>query len=131
MQCSRAIRGRRSKEELASSVSWRLAPECLVFVDVADDNAERIGEEHGVGDFAAEAIDDVGGPTLAALLLLIARRVEDLLKLDVSAIRGLPGIVENDGFDLDVYVGCAGIEQKRLESLRFVHAGECGRLHLI
>ena len=96
-------------------------------MDVADDDAERIGEQHGVRYLIAEAINDVRGPAFPALLLLVAERVEDLFKLDVGAIRGLPRIVEHHGFDLDVHIGRAGIEQEGLKRLGFGDARQgCG-----
>src|SRR5581483_1964753 len=109
----------------------RLAPECLVFVDVADNEAERIGEEHGVRYCIAEAVKDIRGPTFAALFGSVAGRAEDLLELNLGTIGLLAQIDEIDRFDLDVYVRRAGVEQKRLQGLLLVHPLESGGLQLV
>src|SRR5579859_4252042 len=96
-----------TKTALASIAS---APECLVLVDVADDEAERIGEQHLVGHLLTEAVNDIGGPALALLFLLVAEGVENLFELDMGAVRGLASVVEHDGFNLDVHVRSAGVE---------------------
>src|ERR1039457_5283905 len=85
-----------TKTALASMAS---VPERLVFVDVADDEAERIGQEHSVRHFLAEAVHDVRSPAFTALFLLIAERVEDFFKLDVSAIRSLPRVFQDHCLD--------------------------------
>src|ERR1700749_3300830 len=131
MRWKKAGRGQRSKVESAFSVAWSSAPKCLVFVDVADDHAEWIGQQHRVRHFLAEAVDDVRGPAFPALLLLIAERVEDLFKLDMRAIRRLAGVVEHHGLDLDVEVRRAGVKQEALQSLGLTHARECRGLHIV
>ena len=86
-----------------------LAPESLVFVDVADDDAEGIGEQHRVRNLIAKAVDDICGPAFPVLLLLVAKRIGDLLELNVGAIRGLPRVVEHHRLDLDIDVWSAGV----------------------
>ena len=96
-------------------------------MDVADNETERVGEQHRVGNLIAEAVDDIRGPAFAALLLFVAKRVEDLLKLDVGAIRSLSRIVEYHSLNLDIHVGGAGIEQEGLKGLGLGHARQrCG-----
>src|ERR1035437_221049 len=112
---------RRNKAGWPSSVAWRLTPERLVFVDVADNDAEGIGEQHRVGHFIAEAVDDVRGPAFTALLLLVAKRIEDFLELDVGAIWSLPRVVDHDGFNLDVHIWGAWIEQEGLKGFGLCH----------
>ena len=50
-------------------------------MDVADDDAERIGEQHRVRHLIAEAIHDVCGPAFPALLLLVSKRIGDLFRI--------------------------------------------------
>src|SRR5258708_35090097 len=116
MQWTTAVPDRSSTAEWASSVAWFLAPESLVLVDVANDDAERIGEQHCIRYFIAEAVDDICRPAFPALFLLVAQRIKDLLKLDVCAVRGLPPVVKYDGLNLDVHVRGAGIEKEGLKS---------------
>src|SRR6266568_1356652 len=63
--------GEKCPSRVGVRLSCSLVVERLVFVDVADNQAERIRQQHAVGNFAAKAIDDIGGPALALLLLLI------------------------------------------------------------
>ena len=88
MPSTTAIPGRRNRAEWASSLA-RSSPERLVFAAVGDDEAERIGEQHLVRHFLAEAVDDVCCPAFSLLFLLVPKRVRDLLELDVGAVRGL------------------------------------------
>ncbi len=62
----------------ASSIAWWLAPECLILVDVADDEAKRVGEQHLVGHLVAEAVDDIRSPAFPPLFLLVPRGNERL-----------------------------------------------------
>ena len=117
-----------TKTALASMAS---VPERLVFVDVADDKTERIGEQYLVCNFVTKAVHDVRGPALTTLFLLIAKRVKNLLNFDVSAIRSLPRVFEYDGFDLDVHVRRTGVEQESLKGFRFGHTRERGTLQII
>jgi hypothetical protein len=98
-------------------IAWHSVPKRLIFVDVTDNNAERIGKQHRIRYFIAEAINDIRCPALTALHLVVAKRIEDFFKLDVSAIRSLPHIVEHHGLDFDVCVRGAGVEQEGLKRL--------------
>src|ERR1700686_3256135 len=117
-----------TKTALASIAS---APECLVLVDVADDEAERIGEQHLVGHLLTEAVDEVRGPALALLFLLVPERVEDLLELDMGAVRGLASVVKDNRLDLDIHVRGAGVEQEVLEGLAFTRPRQRRRLQVV
>ena len=127
---SRAVPGWRSKAIWGYAVAWS-ARERLVFVDVTDDKAKRIGEQHRVGNLIAKAIDDVCGPAFPPLLLLIAEGVEDFLKLDVGAIRNLPRVVEHHGLNLDIYVRGAGVEEEGLKGLGLCHPRQRRALQII
>jgi hypothetical protein len=89
-----------------------LTPECLVFVDVADEETEWIGQQHPVGNFVAEAVDDIRGPAFTPLFLLVDWRTKDFLKLDMGAIRRLAHVFKDDGVDLDIDIRRTGIEQE-------------------
>src|SRR4051794_6920368 len=49
----------------------------------------------------------------------------------MSSIRGLAQIFEYDCLDVDVYIGSAGVEQKRFEYLLFVDTREGRGLQLV
>src|SRR6185312_10758844 len=121
---------RRSRAGWASLRAWS-ASESLISVDVADHQTKRVGQQHVVGDFIAEAVNDIRGPAFAALLLPIGGRAEDLLKLDLGAVGRLAEVDEIHGVDLDVYVRCARIEQKGLERFLLVYPLKGGRLQLV
>jgi hypothetical protein len=53
-------------------VAW-LTPERLVFVDIADDESEWVGEQHLIRHLVTEGVDDIRCPPLSPLLLLVAR----------------------------------------------------------
>ena len=73
------------------AVPFGVVPECLVFMDVTDDYAERIDEQHGIRHGIAETVNDVRGPAFTLLFLLVAEGVEDLFELDVGAVWSLAG----------------------------------------
>ena len=101
---------RRQEENFA----W-LVPECLILAAVADHETQRIGKEHGIRNFVAEAVDHVGRPTLATDFLLIAWRAEDLVKLNAGAVGRFAEIFEDDGMDFHINIGLAGIKEEIFE----------------
>src|ERR1700704_4787984 len=100
-------------------------------MDITNDQPERIGEQHLIGNLVAETVDDVCGPAFALLFLLIAGRAEDLLELDMGAIGCLPEVLKDYGLDLDIDVQSTGIEEEGFERLRLRDAQERSALQVI
>src|SRR5487761_1758391 len=94
---------RRSRAEWVSWLACSV-PECLVFATVSDDETERIGQQHLVGHFIAEAVNDIRRPPFAVLFVDIAGRAEDFVELDLGAIGRLAQVFQDNRVDFDVDV---------------------------
>ena len=74
-----------------------------------------------VGHLVAEAVDDIRGPALAALFLLVAWGTEDLLKLNLGAVGDWRVSSRTTASISMSTLGALGSSRKFLSVLAFCH----------